>query len=96
MIYGPHTSRASVIVLDMQPGSPSGHGVTLLWEALLREVNTQVLIPKPHSHKVKTAVLDRWHSGVPGSEARRESRVHSPLCLVAVSAFSGPAAADGW
>lgn len=75
MTYGPHTSRASVMVLDMQPGSPSGHGVTLLWEALSREVNAQM---EPHSHEVKTAIIDRWHSGLPGSEARGERRVHSP------------------
>jgi hypothetical protein len=63
------------MMLDMQPGSPSRHGITLLWDALSREANTQM---ETHSHTVRTAVLDRWLFGVPGSEAKGESGVHSP------------------
>lgn len=86
LTYGPHTSRALVMVLDMQPGTPRGHGVTLLCQALSREVNAQM---ETHGHKVRAAIFDRWHSGVtwvPESETRGEQGTQ-PLCLVAVSGF---------
>lgn len=74
----------------MHPRSPDVLGVALLWEVLSREVNAQM---ETYSHKGRAAILDRWHLGVPGSEARGQVKATvetepwageqgaQPLCL---------------